>query len=162
MVDQGAHAYWVILASFFCALILAVVPVPLWLAWGRPEWVAQVLIYWVIALPHRVGLVTALLLGLMLDVVEGAVFGQNGFALIVISLLSLLLYQRLRVFSLLQQCGVVFVLVGINQMVCQWVENLEGAGANSLLFLLPAFSSALLWPFVFHLLRSMRRSFRVT
>ncbi len=162
MVDQGAHAYWVILASFFCALILAVVPVPLWLAWGRPEWVALVLIYWVIALPHRVGLVTALLLGLMLDVVEGAVFGQNGFALIVISLLSLLLYQRLRVFSLLQQCGVVFVLVGINQMVCQWVENLEGAGANSLLFLLPAFSSALLWPFVFHLLRSMRRSFRVT
>ena len=157
MVDQGAHAYWVILASFFCALILAVVPVPLWLAWGRPEWVALVLIYWVIALPHRVGLVTALLLGLMLDVVEGAVFGQNGFALIVISLLSLLLYQRLRVFSLLQQCGVVFVLVGINQMVCQWVENLEGAGANSLLFLLPAFSSALLWPFVFHLLRSMRR-----
>ena len=162
MVDQGAHAYWVILASFFCALILAVVPVPLWLAWGRPEWVALVLIYWVIALPHRVGLITALLLGLMLDVVEGAVFGQNGFALIVISLLSLLLYQRLRVFSLLQQCGVVFVLVGINQMVCQWVENLEGAGANSLLFLLPAFSSALLWPFVFHLLRSMRRSFRVT
>ena len=162
MVHQGAHAYWVILASFFCALILAVVPVPLWLAWGRPEWVALVLIYWVIALPHRVGLVTALLLGLMLDVVEGAVFGQNGFALIVISLLSLLLYQRLRVFSLLQQCGVVFVLVGINQMVCQWVENLEGAGANSLLFLLPAFSSALLWPFVFHLLRSMRRSFRVT
>ena len=161
-MDQGAHAYWVILASFFCALILAVVPVPLWLAWGRPEWVALVLIYWVIALPHRVGLVTALLLGLMLDVVEGAVFGQNGFALIVISLLSLLLYQRLRVFSLLQQCGVVFVLVGINQMVCQWVENLEGAGANSLLFLLPAFSSALLWPFVFHLLRSMRRSFRVT
>ena len=148
--------------QFFCALILAVVPVPLWLAWGRPEWVALVLIYWVIALPHRVGLVTALLLGLMLDVVEGAVFGQNGFALIVISLLSLLLYQRLRVFSLLQQCGVVFVLVGINQMVCQWVENLEGAGANSLLFLLPAFSSALLWPFVFHLLRSMRRSFRVT
>ena len=162
MVDQGAHAYWVILTSFFCALILAVVPVPLWLAWGRPEWVALVLIYWVIALPHRVGLVTALLLGLMLDVVEGAVFGQSGFALIVISLLSLLLYQRLRVFSLLQQCGVVFVLVGINQMICQWVQNLQGAGATTLLFLLPAFSSALLWPVILHVLRGLRRNYQVS
>ncbi|TDG14780.1 rod shape-determining protein MreD [Seongchinamella unica] len=162
MVDQGPHGYWLILASFFCALCLAVLPLPQWLAWGRPEWVALVLIYWVIALPHRVGLVTALGLGLMFDVVEGAVMGQNAFALVVIALLALLLYQRLRVFSVIQQSGVVFVLVGINQMICQWVQNLEGAGATTMLFLLPAFSSALLWPFVLHLLRGMRRSFRVT
>ena len=162
MVDQGPHAYWVILASFFCALILAVVPVPGWLAWGRPEWVVLVLVYWVIALPQRVGLITALLLGLMLDIVEGAVMGQNAFALIVVALLALLLYQRLRVFSLTQQAGVVFVLAGINQMICQWVQNLEGAGADTLLFLLPAFSSALLWPFVLHLLRGLRRLYRVS
>jgi len=162
LVDHGAHGYWLILSSFFCALCLAVLPLPEWLAWGRPEWVALVLIYWVIALPQRVGLVTSLGLGLMLDVVEGAVLGQNAFALIVIALLALLLYQRLRVFSVMQQAGVVFVLVGINQMICQWVQNLEGAGATTMLFLLPAFSSALLWPVVFHLLRGMRRSFRVT
>lgn len=161
MVDQGPHAYWVILASFFCALTLAVLPLPQWLAWGRPEWVVLVLIYWVIALPHRVGLITALLLGLMLDLVEGAVMGQNAFALVVVALLSVLLYQRLRVFSLAQQAGVVFVLAGINQMICQWVQNLEGAGASNLMFLLPAFSSALLWPFVLHLLRGLRRLYRV-
>ena len=162
MVDQGPHAYWLIVASFFCALVLAVLPMPAWLTWGRPEWVALVLVYWVIALPHRVGLVTALGLGLLLDIVEGAVLGQNAFALVVLALLSLLLYQRLRVFSVIQQSAVVFVLVGINQMICQWVQNLEGAGAITLLFLLPAFSSALIWPFVLHLLRELRRSFRVS
>ena len=162
MVDQGPHAYWLIVASFFCALVLAVLPMPAWLTWGRPEWVALVLVYWVIALPHRVGLVTALGLGLLLDIAEGAVLGQNGFALVVLALLSLLLYQRLRVFSVIQQSAVVFVLVGINQMICQWVQNLEGAGAITLLFLLPAFSSALIWPFVLHLLRGLRRSFRVS
>ena len=162
MVDQGPHAYWLIVASFFCALVLAVLPMPAWLTWGRPEWVALVLVYWVIALPHRVGLVTALGLGLLLDIVEGAVLGQNAFALVVLALLSLLLYQRLRVFSVIQQSAVVFVLVGINQMICQWVQNLEGAGAITLLFLLPAFSSALIWPFVLHLLRGLRRSFRVS
>lgn len=162
MVDQGPNAYWLVLASFFCALILAVLPFPHWLAWGRPEWVLLVLVYWVIALPQRVGLITALLLGLMLDVVEGAVIGQNAFALVVVTLLALLLYQRLRVFSLAQQTAIVFVLAGLNQMICQWVQNLEGAGSTTLMFLLPAFSSALLWPFVLHLLRGLRRLYGVS
>lgn len=162
MVEQGPHAYWVIGMTFFLALVMAVLPMPLWLLWGRPEWVSLVLIYWCIALPQRVGLAAALILGVVLDVAEGAVMGQNAFALLVVALLSLMLYQRLRVYSLWQQAGVVFVLVGINQMICQWVQNLQGAGATTLLFLLPALSSALLWPFVLHSLRGIRRYFRVS
>jgi len=162
MVEQGPHGYWAILLSFLLAMVLALLPLPQWLLWGRPEWVALVLVYWVIALPHRVGLVTALVVGLMLDVLEGAVIGQNAFALVVVATLALTLYQRLRVYSLWQQAAVVFVLVGINQMICQWVQNLQGAGAATLLFLLPAFSSALLWPFVLHSLRGVRRHYRVT
>jgi len=159
--EQGWSGYFVILLTFIAAYVLAVLPFPQWLLWGRPEWVALVLIYWTIALPHRVGLVTALCLGIGLDVLEGAVIGQNAFALSVVALLSLVLYQRLRVYSLWQQSGVVFVLVGINQLVCQWVHNLEGVGADSALFLLPALSSALLWPFVLQLLRGMRRYYQV-
>lgn len=161
MLERGPHGYGVILVTFFLAMVMAVLPLPLWLLWGRPEWVCLVLIYWCIALPQRVGLATALVLGVMADVLEGAVLGQNAFALVVVALLSLTLYQRLRVYSLWQQAGVVFVLVGINQMIGQWVQNLQGAGANTLLFLLPAFSSALLWPFVLHSLRGLRRHYRV-
>jgi rod shape-determining protein MreD len=149
------------LLSFVAAYTLAVLPLPQWLLWGRPEWVALTLIYWAIALPHRVGMVTGLLLGVGLDVLEGAVLGQNAFALVVVALLSLTLYQRLRVYSLWQQASVVFILIGINQLICQWVQNLEGAGAGSQLFLLPAFSSALLWPVVLHTLRGLRRYYRV-
>lgn len=159
---QRPVAYWVIVTTFFFALVLALLPLPEWLAWGRPEWVVLVLIYWVIALPQRVGIYTALLLGVMLDVAEGAVLGQNAFALVAVALLSQLLYQRLRVFSPWQQSAVVFVLVSINQMICQWVQNLEGAGAQTLVFLLPAVSSALLWPFVLHTMRGLRRYYRVT
>ena len=84
------------------------------------------------------------------------------YLLVVVALLSLTLYQRLRVYSLWQQAGLVFVLIGINQLICQWVQNLEGAGARSLFFLLPAFSSALLWPVVLHSLRAFRRYYRVS
>ena len=162
MRDQEPHGFGVILLTFIAAYVLAVLPLPQWLLWGRPEWLALTLIYWTIALPHRVGIVTSLALGVGLDVLEGAVLGQNAFALVVVALLSLTLYQRLRVYSVLQQAGVVFVLIGINQLICQWVQNLEGAGADSLFFLLPAVSSALLWPVVLHILRALRRHYRVT
>ncbi len=161
MVSQGPQAYWVILSSFFIALVLTVLPMPAWLQWGRPEWASLALIYWVIALPQRVGLVTAVLLGVFIDTLEGAVLGQNALALTVVATLALTLYQRLRVYNLWQQSAVVFVLVGIHQMICQWVQTLQGAGATSLMFLLPAVSSALLWPFVLHSLRGARRRYRV-
>jgi rod shape-determining protein MreD len=141
---------------------LAVLPLPAWLQWGRPEWVALTLIYWCIALPQRVGIATGLLLGVGLDVLEGSLLGQNALALIAVALLSLILYQRLRVYSLWQQAGVVFMLVGINQLICQWVQNLEDIRALPRLFLLPAFSSALLWPVVLHILRGLRRRYRVS
>lgn len=162
MADSDGHGYGVILLTFLAAYVLAVLPLPQWLQWGRPEWVALALIYWCIALPHRIGIATGLVLGVGLDVLEGAVLGQNAFALVVVALLSLVLYQRLRVYSLWQQSAVVFILVGINQLVCQWVQNLEGVGARTVLFLLPAFSSALLWPVILHFLRSLRRTYRVS
>jgi rod shape-determining protein MreD len=162
VLQQQAHGYWLILATLVAAYVLAVVPMPLWLMWARPEWVALVLIYWTIALPHRVGILTALVAGVLLDTLEGAVLGQNAFSLVVVALLCLTLYQRLRVFSVLQQAGMVFVLVGINQLVCQWVQNLEGVGGPTLLFLLPAVSSAMVWPVVLYTLRRLRRHYMVT
>ena len=162
MAQDEFHGYWVIVGSFFVAYVLAVLPLPRWLLSARPEWLALALIYWTIALPHRVGLVTALVVGVGMDVLEGAVLGQNALALIVVALLSLVLYQRLRVFSLSQQVAVVFVLIGIHQLICQWVQNLEGAGATDFAFLLPAVTSALLWPVALHTLRALRRRYRVT
>jgi len=161
-MDQEQHGFWVIWASFLAALVLAIIALPQWLMWARPEWLALTLIYWTIALPHRIGLLSALLLGICLDSLEGAVIGQNVFALMIMSLLSLVLYQRLRVYNLLQQAGTVFVLIGIHQLICQWVENFQGSGTRSLMFLLPAVSSALVWPVVFYTLRALRRHYRVS
>jgi rod shape-determining protein MreD len=161
-MDEGGSGYVDILFSFLVAAVLAVVPLPLWLVWGRPEWIALVLIYWAIALPQRVGLATALILGVALDVIEGATIGQNAFSLSVVALLAFVLYQRVRVYSLGQQAAVVFLLVGVNQLICQWVQNLQGVGAKSTFFLLPALTSALLWPVVLAVLRGLRRHYQVT
>ena len=162
MADRDGQGYAVILLTFVAAYVLAVIPLPVWLQWARPEWVALTLIYWCIALPQRVGIATGLVLGVGLDVLEGSIRGQNAFALVVVALLSHMLYQRLRVYSLVQQAGVVFILVGINQLICQWVQNLEGVSALPRLFLLPAVASALLWPVILLSLRGVRRRYQVS
>ena len=88
MADREGHGYGVILLTFMVAYVLAILPLPPWLQWGRPEWVALTLIYWSIALPERVGIATGLVLGVGLDVLEGAVLGQNALALMVVVALN--------------------------------------------------------------------------
>jgi rod shape-determining protein MreD len=161
MIEQSANGYWVILGSLLVAMICAVLPMGLPLAWLRPEWTALVLLYWAIALPQRVGVFTAAVVGLGEDVLEGALLGQNMLALSLTVLLAHLLYERLRVFSVLQQALVVFVLIGLHQLLCHWVQTLEGAAARGSLFLLPALSSALFWPPLLFSLRAARRRYEV-
>jgi rod shape-determining protein MreD len=135
-----------ILLSLAVALLLSIVPLPLWARWARPEWVALVVLYWVMAMPERFGIGSAWLTGLVLDVVEGVPLGANAFALAVIAYITLILYQRLRMYGAWQQAGLVFVLIGLHQLLCHWVQTLVAQVAPTLLFLLPALVSALLWP----------------
>lgn len=165
MADILGHrnAHWVILITLVLAASLAVIPLPSWMSLLRPEWVALVLIYWVIALPYRIGLGVAWLTGFFVDILEGSLLGLNGLCYVIIAWFCLNLYQRMRMFTLWQQSGVIFVLVGFIQLLNLWVLSVSGyySGAN-LLVMVGAATSAVVWPFVFVTLRQLRRSFKVS
>ena len=61
---------WFVVFSFVIALVLSIVSLPAFVpvefGFLRPHWVALVLIYWVIALPYRIGIVVAWMLGMSL------------------------------------------------------------------------------------------------
>jgi rod shape-determining protein MreD len=157
---------WVIALTFVVAMVLAIVPlpdsVPVELGYLRPQWVVLVLIYWVIALPRRVGILVAWSVGLIVDVLLGSLLGQHGIAFIVVAYIASSLYQRLRMFSLWQQSMIVFAIIGLNQLINFWIESIVGIGDWNLWYLLASVISALLWPSVFFLLRYLRRQFKVT
>lgn len=148
----------VILLSLLAALWLTVLPLPVWARWARPEWVALVVLYWVVMAPDKFGIGAAWLVGLLLDVLEGSPLGGNAFALAVVAYIALILYQRLRMYGALQQIALVFVLIGVNQLIGHWVQTLTARVAPTLLFLLPAFVSALLWPTLLWLLGRYREA----
>jgi rod shape-determining protein MreD len=162
VAEPKASGRGIIVVTVVIALWLSIVPLPDWARWARPEWVAMVLIYWTIALPHRIGIGVSFVSGLVLDLLEGAPLGGNAFALAVVAYLALILYQRMRMYTAWQQAGIVFVLVGLNQLLCHWVQTLVTKVVPTLLFLLPTLISALLWPTVMPLLRKLRRHFLVT
>lgn len=161
-MSESSSGYWVILASLLAAAVLALVPLGRSLAWWRPEWLLLVLVYWAIALPHRVGLLTAFAAGLILDVMDGAPIGQHMLSLGIVVTVARLMYQRMRVFTLAQQAAVVFILAGIHQLIGQWLLSAQGISPGGFAYLYCAISSALLWPPVMLALRGLRRSYHVT
>jgi rod shape-determining protein MreD len=159
--DQTQGGSLIIFATFLVGLILSQIPLPVFLLWYRPEWVALVLIYWVLMLPHRVGLVSAFAMGVLLDIIRGSVLGLNALSLTLIAYLVLLLYKRLRMFPLWQQSMMVMVLVGVNQLLFFWMQGITGTTSGGLHFMLPSLVSALLWPWVYVILHGVRRTFRI-
>lgn len=157
MVETRLRNGWVIWLSLVLALLLSVAPMPVFLESGRPLWLALFITYWVLALPHRIGMVTAWLFGLFADVLYGSLLGQNALVLMLTTFFVLTLHQRLRLFSLWQQSLVLLVLFGIPQLVQLWLFALAGnRPPEALKFLYPVLISALLWPWVHTLLRGLR------
>ncbi len=156
---------WLIFLTIIAALIAAIVHLPeswpAWLGWLRPAWVPLVLFYWVMAVPHRVGLISAWLLGLLLDVLQGEPLGLNAMLLASITFVAWRLYERLRMYAGLQHSLLLFFLLLATEFVRRLVNLLMTGDPIGWYFLLIPLMSAIAWPFIDLLLGSLRRRVRV-
>ncbi|MNT26097.1 Rod shape-determining protein MreD [compost metagenome] len=161
MIALRARNVWVIWLSLALALLLSVATLPKFMEVGRPLWLALFLTYWVLALPHRVGMTTAWCVGLLADVLNGTLLGQNALILTLVTVRVLSLHQRLRMFPMWQQSMVLLVVFGLAQLVQLWLNALTGSRPPTLAFVLPALVSALLWPWVCVILRGVHKRLSV-
>ena len=157
---------FVIYSSILIGMVLSVVQVPVSLppelGYVRPDWVAMVLVYWVIAVPNRIGLFTAWVVGMIMDVLLGGLMGQHALSYVIITYIAANLYQRLRMFSVWQQAAIIFAILGLSHIVGFWAESIAGLSEWSFWYLLPAATGAFLWPWIFLLIRYFRRRYGVT
>lgn len=151
----------IIIISIIIAMMLTVLPIPNWATWFRPAWLALVIIYWIIALPHRVSIGTAWLGGLFLDVLQGSTLGEHALSLIIVAFLAEKFHRQIRMFPMPQQAFSIMLLVFINQLMLAVVEGMLGDTQNTYWFLLPAVTSVILWPWIYIILRDCRRRFEV-
>lgn len=129
-------------------MVLAVAPLPAEYAYLRPELVCLLVIFWIMSTPEHLGMLFAFLVGLLQDVVELGVWGGHAMALTLLAYICLMSYQRIRSYSVWHQSLWVFVLVGVHQVVVNWVQGIAGYRTPTHLLLLPTAISAVSWPLV--------------
>jgi rod shape-determining protein MreD len=156
-----SSGWFVIILTIIAAMILTLLPMPEWATWMRPAWVLMALIYWATVMPFRVNVGTAWFIGLCLDVLNGTLLGEHALALTLVVYFAVRIHSRFRMFPLIQQAMVVFLFVLMNQFILYCVQGFVGELPKSWLYWSSAFTSMLLWPWVFVILHDCRRRFRV-
>ena len=127
----------------------------------RPAWVALVLVYWCMATPERVGVVVGWTAGLLLDVMTGTLLGQHALALSVLAYVAHHAHRRVRVLPLWRQGITVFVLLFVYQALVLWSNGIRGLPVTAFAYWTSPLVSTLLWPWIFVVLRVVRRRYAV-
>ena len=146
-----------LIGTFSVALILTIMPFPVWAEPFRPDWVGLVLIYWCLAIPERISVGTGWLLGFLQDVLYGSLLGSNAIGKTLVAFLAVRLHLQLRMFPRWQQAVSVFGLLITNQLLVLWIRGAIGQAPETISYWTPSIVGALLWPWLFIILRDMRR-----
>jgi len=147
-MNGRARGYWLIVLSFAIALLLTIMPLPDWARPFRPQWVTLTLIYWCLALPHRVGVITGFILGILLDVSTGTLLGQHAMSLAIVAWLVLKLHRRIRLFPVWQQALTVLILLVLHQLLTLWISHIIGRPGTPWYYWAPSITGMLVWPFI--------------
>lgn len=160
-MSEARIGYIAIVLSFIVALMLTALPMPAWAALWRPAWVALVLIYWCMAAPGSTGVVMGGVLGLFVDVLAGTLLGQHVLALAVVAFVAHRFHRQVRVLPIWQQSVSVFGLVFVYQALILWTNGIQGMPVSAAAYWSSPLVSMLLWPWVFIVLRDVRRRYQV-
>ena len=112
---------------------------------GVPDWVALVLVFWCIHQPLKVGMSTAFLCGIIMDVANASIMGQHALAYVLLAFTAGGLSRRVLWFPLIEQALHVLPLLLGTQLVMLLMRLATGAEFPGLLYFLSSFTGTLLW-----------------
>ncbi len=134
-------------------MMLMLMPLPEWARPFRPEWLVLTLIYWCLTQPRSIGVGIAWILGLCVDVVQGALLGQYALGFAITAYIAIRFHQRVRNYPLHQQAMFVGMILLPYMSISLWILGILGEDPKSWLYWAPVITSVLVWPWVFLVLR---------
>ena len=156
MSSGGGMRRLPVVITIIVALMLMVVPLPDWAAPFRPDWIALTLVYWAMMLPRTWSVGSAWLVGIVLDVAQGTIFGQHALALCLIVFITVRFHLLMRVFPMQQLTATVFAILAFYQFILFWINGVAGVDVPAVDYWGPVITGTLVWPLVLMLLRGVR------
>jgi len=116
----------------------------------RPDFVLLALIYWLIRAPHLCNIGTAWLMGMLMDLSGGDLFGQHALAYVLVAFFAVFYQRRATLFNRWQQASFVFMLLVLGQIVLLVLKLFNGASLPGWSYFLPSVVGILLWQLVIY------------
>lgn len=157
------HPHYILLPAnaFFIAFSLAVAFMLNLLPWGHlpgvPDFVALVVVFWSIHQPRKVGIGLAFCMGLLMDVHDATLLGENALAYTLLSYFAIMIHRRVLWFPVGVQALHVLPLLLVTQVVQMLVRVIISGRFPGWSYFLESFTTALLWPLVSALLLAPQR-----
>ncbi len=157
----GIKDFFVIGFTFLLGMMLLALPLPDLISWLRPAWVFMILVFWLIAVPHKVGIFIAFIVGLLVDLLMGNLLGQHGLIFALTAYIIIKLHSQVNSFPLWQQVLMVLFLMLIYFSLQYWIMALAGVSSETWRYWLPILSTTILWPWVSMFLKAYQRRFKI-
>jgi rod shape-determining protein MreD len=138
------------------ALIIGAISLPLVIELSSPLWMLVCFVYWVIYTDDKWIYLSALILGLLMDVLQGGILGQNAFALVISSAFIFNVKKSFFVSNLTTQQVYIFIGSLIYLITFLLTHILVQGFDFSWLILISPFSSAIIWPVIRFLLAKLK------
>lgn len=141
--------------SLLLAFLLNLLPWGQWV--GVPDFVALILVFWSIHQPRKVGIGIAFFMGLLMDVHDAALLGENALSYTLLSYFAIMIHRRVLWFPMSVQALHVFVLLLLAQLVSLIVRLIVGGKFPGFMIFAESLLAAVLWPVVTWLLLAPQR-----
>ena len=142
--------------SLLVGMILTILPLPGWAVWWRPRWILLILLFWVVETQGRIGIGTAWLVGILVDLLTGTLLGQHALIMVFLVYLVINCYPRFRFYPYYQQILLMVLIVGLDLILNRWLMIFMQQPVSSRLYWFSALTSALIWPWIYTWLQGNR------
>ena len=141
--------------------VLSLINLPDWLFYFRPDWLALVVIYWVLAFPERLAVGYGFFNGLFLDLILVKPLGLNALGFILLAYLVSHWTSQIRALSLWQQCVFLIVLLMFCKLIIGAAAVLTTDFVFTRFYFYSMIGNLLFWPVIYVILREIRLSFLI-
>lgn len=146
MTPNTSVSFLLIFSSIAMAMVLTLIPLPNWLAIGRPAFFAATVVFWALMQPRSFGVTSAWVCGLFLDTSYSTPLGEHALALAAAAFLVYRFKDLYWSLPLIQQGIALLPVFALYEFVLFWIDGVGNRDVDLLWRWLPVVSTAIIWP----------------